>query len=47
LFGWLYIGYSSGSDTIIMRITISGPFVGVIFRGYLSFATPAHVQFLC
>ena len=32
LFGWRHLSYDVGSDTAIKELTVSGPFVGVIFR---------------
>ncbi len=32
LFGWRYMSYDIGSDTVIKEITINGPFAGVMFR---------------
>lgn len=31
LFGWRYLGYDVGSDTIIKELTLNGPFAGVVF----------------
>ena len=32
VFGWRYLGYDVGSDTIIKELTLNGPFAGVIFH---------------
>jgi hypothetical protein len=31
IFGWRYLSYDVGSDTIIKELTLNGPFAGVIF----------------
>ena len=32
IFGWRYLTYDVGSDTIIKELTLNGPFAGVVFN---------------
>jgi hypothetical protein len=32
LFGWRYLDYDVGDDTLLKRLTVNGPFAGVMFR---------------
>ena len=32
IFGWRYMDYDIGDDTLLRRLTINGPFAGVMFR---------------
>ena len=32
LFGWRYLDYDIGDDTLLKSLTVNGPFAGVIFR---------------
>lgn len=32
IFGWRYLDYDVGSDTIIKELTLNGPFAGAVFH---------------
>ena len=32
VFGWRYLYYDIGSDTLLKELELNGPFVGAIFR---------------
>ncbi len=32
VFGWRYLNYDIGDDTLLKELNLNGPFVGAIFR---------------
>jgi hypothetical protein len=32
VFGWRYLDYNVGSDTLLKELTLNGPFAGVVYH---------------